>query len=128
MHNLYDHNYLPAGISTPIAYITSAIPDVFAVKSLVPQPEQSTMYYMSWEYTLLLAQQANAPFNLAQQTRNDTFGSWVMFSCGPDRDRKDLDPAKVGPTLLINGVYDPTNGTVSNGDIIRTQRSTAFGN
>ncbi len=85
------------------------------------------MYYMSWEYTRILATEANQAFNVAQETRSSTFGPWVMFACGPDRDRKDVSPDKVGATNLVLGVYDPTNGTVSNGDIIRTQRSTNFG-
>jgi prepilin-type N-terminal cleavage/methylation domain-containing protein len=123
-HANYDHNFLPGTISTPIAYLSSIPSDVFANSSVTPQPEQSTLYYMSWEYTRDLAAAANQTFNLGQQTRNNAFGAWVMFACGPDRDRKDLAPSQVGATGLILGVYDPTNGTVSNGDIIRTQRNT----
>ena len=47
-------------------------------------------------------------------------GRWLIYSWGPDRD------SNQGGTLLgVDGVYtnyDPTNGTVSIGNIIRTQR------
>ena len=36
-----------------------------------------------------------------------------MVACGPDGDR--------GGDIKMDTVYDPTNGTVSNGDIVRCQ-------
>lgn len=44
------------------------------------------------------------------------YGDWVLFSIGPDRDIN-FNPFAGG---LVE--YDPTNGTVSKGDIIRSQR------
>jgi prepilin-type N-terminal cleavage/methylation domain-containing protein len=122
-HNLYDHNFLPAAITTPVAYLTTGIADVFANPGLTPNPEQQTVYYQSWEYTIVLAERAGVALMPPQTLRANTFGAWVMFACGPDRDRKDLSPAQVG-SVLVNGIYDPTNGTVSNGDVVRTQRNT----
>jgi prepilin-type N-terminal cleavage/methylation domain-containing protein len=124
-HNVYAHNFVPQTITTPIAYTTSLFTDVFADPSLEPAPEQSFYYYQSWEYTRLLADRAGSPFMPAQTVRANAFGAWIMSANGPDRDRKDLAPSAIGPTNLINGVYDPTNGTVSNGDIIRTQRNSS---
>jgi prepilin-type N-terminal cleavage/methylation domain-containing protein len=123
MHDQYDHNFLSGSITTPIAYITYLPRDVFSDRGLPPAPEQSYIYYMNWEYTLRLAAKAGATLNDAQQFRSNAYGSWVMFSCGPDLDRKDVAPAKVGPKGVINGIYDPSNGTLSNGDIVRTQRN-----
>lgn len=125
MHNAYAHNFLPQTVTTPIAYISTILTDVFADPGLEPSPEQSFIYYQSWEYTKVLADRVGASFMPPQVVRADAFGAWVMFANGPDQDRKDMAPGKVGLTNIINGVYDPTNGTVSNGDIIRTQRNSS---
>jgi hypothetical protein len=122
-HNVYAHNFAPQTITTPLAYVTTLFQDVFADPVLEPAPEQSYYYYQSWEYTKVLAERAGASLMASQVVRADAFGAWIMSANGPDRDRKDLAPNAVGPTAIINGVYDPTNGTVSNGDIIRTQRN-----
>jgi prepilin-type N-terminal cleavage/methylation domain-containing protein len=122
-HNLYAQNFLPQTVTTPIAYITTIFSDVFADASLEPSPEQQYIYYQNWEYTRRLADAAGASFTQPQTTRANAFGSWIMSANGPDLDRKDLSPTAVGPTNLINGVYNATNGTVSNGDVIRTQRN-----
>lgn len=122
-HNVYAHNFAPQTLTTPISYVTSLFMDVFADPALEPSPEQSYLYYQSWEYTQILAERAGVSSISSQLVRANAFGGWIMSSNGPDRDRKDLSPGAVGPTNIINGVYDATNGTVSNGDIIRTQRN-----
>ena len=43
-----------------------------------------------------------------------TYGGWRLYAAGPDGDK--------GPDTKVNIHYDPTNGTISNGDIVRTQR------
>ena len=54
-------------------------------------------------------------------------GAWVITSLGPDRAR-DLsrgdDANAVIPGRDVYVPYDPTNGTVSEGDIVRTQKQT----
>ncbi len=124
-HSLYAHNTLPPQVTTPIAYVTSTFPDVFSDTGLQPSPQMQQLYYQNWELTKRLAERDGITFMPAQNARSNSFGSWILSSYGPDRDNKDLAPAKVGPTLLVNGVYDATNGTISNGDIIRTQRNPA---
>jgi type II secretory pathway pseudopilin PulG len=64
-------------------------------------------------------------------------GGWILWSPGPDRDENALDgPGDIGARVemiylpqqsrprfkLLAATYDPTNGTWSDGDIIRTQR------
>lgn len=48
-------------------------------------------------------------------------GGWLIVSTGPDKkfdiDPREYDPAQ--PWLLVPNEYDPTNGTVSPGDIYR---------
>jgi prepilin-type N-terminal cleavage/methylation domain-containing protein len=122
-HNVYAHNFVPQTITTPVAYVTNLFTDIFADPSLEPAPEQSFYYYQNWEYTKVLADRAATPLMASQIVRANAFGSWITSANGPDRDRKDLAPGAVGATNLINGVYDATNGTVSNGDVIRTSRN-----
>ncbi|MCB2156128.1 prepilin-type N-terminal cleavage/methylation domain-containing protein [bacterium] len=123
MHNMYAHNFLPAAVTTPVSYVTTIFVDVFADPGLQPSPEQSYIYYQNWDYTHRLAAAADVDLMAPMQVRSDAYGAWVMFANGPDQDRKDMAPDRVGPTEIINGVYDPTNGTISNGDVIRTQRN-----
>jgi type II secretory pathway pseudopilin PulG/uncharacterized membrane protein len=53
---------------------------------------------------------------------------WILTSAGPDRDydidpMRDYDPAVKQPSAQLLGLsYDPTNGTVSNGDIWRVRQ------
>lgn len=89
-------------LTTPIAYITSLFPDAFAA----PKP-QTFGYY-------------------SKTTDSDKTG-WVLFSTGPDK-KFDLewelyDPSKPQPSPeLLRFFYDPTNGTVSGGDIVRVKQ------
>lgn len=89
------------GITTPIAYVTSIFPDPFATLNGLPFAYAST------------------PDN------------WIAYSAGPDSDYDIEDP--VG--LLIRSetdydlvralfpyTYDPTNGSVSNGDVWRVKQ------
>lgn len=122
-HALYSHNFLSGAITTPVSYVSTLFIDVFADPGLEPQLENRYYYYQNFDYTEKLANSAGGSLPAPMVIRRDAFGSWVMFACGPDRDRKDLAPAQVGLAGLVNAFYDPTNGTVSNGDVIRTQRS-----
>jgi type II secretory pathway pseudopilin PulG len=87
-------------LSTPIAYITCHFPDVF----IDQDPGLSTFSYYS-----------------------DRRG-WILVSPGPDRDF-DLNPLGVytsdvpqpSPELL-QFAFDPTNGTISSGDIFRVRQ------
>jgi hypothetical protein len=49
-------------------------------------------------------------------------GEWIMASFGPDR-RRNLETINtLNGTFDVLVPYDPTNGTISAGDIVRTQR------
>ena len=55
----------------------------------------------------------------------DWFGEWKMKSIGPQQDFFNRVPPRQGGRpfeLSENMLYDPTNGTVSNGNIIRSQK------
>jgi hypothetical protein len=66
----------------------------------------------------------------------DLAGEWVLCSCGPDLIAETPQFVKFGSDIVYKGPdygykekslfceYDPTNGTVSYGNIFRTQRNT----
>lgn len=53
------------------------------------------------------------------------YGAWMLWSYGPDKDTNKSDPSVLynGSPLYLGLIrYDPTNGTVSPGDVIRCQK------
>ncbi len=102
--------YVSRGLTTPVAYITSIPTDPFASNLATPLP-------FIREYNYLNLNQHIANFNGGGPgwvvELIPRWGQWRMVACGPDSDR--------GPDIKSNIVYDPSNGTVSNGDIVRCQ-------
>ncbi len=78
-------------LTKPRQYITDVPRDVFQ--------DESNYHYL-------------APGKLPT-LRKDGWGDWILASAGPDR--------AVATTFSGGTIYDPTNGTVSPGDIIFTQ-------
>ena len=112
------HKFLSESLTTPVAYITRLLDDPFILRSDAPQPDWQD-FWARYFYTNLdqfeTVMGAAAPPVIAE-TR-DQFGIWIQSAAGPDRDRLDL----------ANDIaYDPTNGTVSDGDIIASQRFARF--
>lgn len=114
-------------LSTPVAYLTtSAFPDPFAesVTELPPgrQPNPDASYmYVDYEENALYF-----TFNSPHCMR-DVYRGWSVSSAGPDQFGDGawelnelncgLNPG--GIPILSDRLYDPTNGTVSRGDLIR---------
>ena len=115
-------------VTTPIAYITSVFRDPFipanvglAVDACTGNPLEA---YDTYDYT-------NAddvsPGGLLGGTRGASITSgarWSLVSCGPDGINAfgggPASPAYCGGEAARLGVdYDPTNGTVSSGDLVR---------
>lgn len=115
-------------LTTPIAYITSLQNDVFFKRpGVVPPPNVPSdvvkrFFYINIDYLMAnpTFQPPNPnPFGAAAQYA----GIWMLFSVGPDGDefnRPDPGPAD-DPRLFRD--YDPTNGSVSFGNIFRTHRN-----
>lgn len=97
-------------LTTPIAYLTTFPTDPFNTRSDDDAPEADQFYYVNWDYAV-----AVIPNYTIFQALREAQGSWRLHSNGPDR---------AGPDSLPTGniLYDPTNGTVSIGDVIRTQK------
>lgn len=102
-------------LSTPIAYVSSikSIIDPFR-RDLDLVPADADEAYRYWNLAQRHSTASPAPEAENGFTEN---GSWITSSAGPDR--VDQYPAS-GPMRFQTLVYDPTNGTVSRGDIVRT--------
>lgn len=143
-NNAQDRLILPL-LSTPVAYIaTSWIPDPFGNRFSSFSGEQDVLFYYNISSSDLLA---SAAVDLAvlggdispRQGRKLFDQGFFVGSVGPDREGRPAqialangnDPsnplftdfadwfAEVAATPII---YDPSNGTISGGDIIRSRR------
>ncbi|MGI8908647.1 MAG: prepilin-type N-terminal cleavage/methylation domain-containing protein [Candidatus Sumerlaeaceae bacterium] len=115
-------------LTTPIAYLTSPYQDAFAQPNV--EPNLRFLIIQSPPGLAEVTNPAEAPYSgsigkpsvlwreSAQAKIGDPF--WVIYSAGPDKDLDRLDPEYTS-TLPGFGIqeYDSTNGTVSDGDIIR---------
>lgn len=126
---------VPSELSTPTAYITnSRMIDPFGAQNpelVTPLEAKSPLYtYMrivtGGEAASLFAQGRPCPHEAIDDPSENEgalgrYGDWRMVSVGPDRAYLDL-----GLPLPLRGsdiLYDATNGTVSAGNILRTQKS-----
>ncbi len=119
------HSRIPNFITTPIAYITSVGEDVFMDKAISPfaPTRYPAVSRVGFRYTYFNYQvnYDNAP-TAGNAGRIEQTGGWMFFSFGPDRVNNAFNTPGAGPNRVFTR-YDPTNGTVSFGNIIRTQRS-----
>ncbi|MEQ8820646.1 MAG: prepilin-type N-terminal cleavage/methylation domain-containing protein [Sumerlaeia bacterium] len=137
---------VPSRLSTPIAYITNAnILDPFVSElgdfqsysaggtvfnyNSPPSGAADPVYDNEWNDPI--AGQRFYYNDNQYQRRTTSFedvvvpleGYWTMASLGPDKQRN-LEPyALSSGTIDLLTPYDPTNGSVSGGDIIRTQKA-----
>jgi prepilin-type N-terminal cleavage/methylation domain-containing protein len=103
--------FLMETITTPIAYITSIPTDPFIVSPNVSPTWLAYFpryFYTNLDWFTKVTQPSPPPVIATMKAR---YGTWILAGAGPDRDRLDLSQ---------NIFYDPTNGTISNGDIIRS--------
>lgn len=105
-------------ITTPIAYMSAIPPDTFAVGRFTgPQPQ-------IWDYSYKNSRQNSRIFTGDRSSEPwlgpngekllQDWGEWRISSGGPDGTRID--------DIKRNIIYNPTNGTLSQGDIVRSQR------
>ena len=111
------------GLTTPVAYMTSHPKDPF---NTTPQQEEMQWYFYSnlTQASKWLSTNMGTVPPMIQIRMND-WGNWMMMGSGPDRDR--LDVGSSSGQFIVNGYYDATNGTISNGDIVISQRRSFIG-
>ena len=126
-------------ITTPIAYMTSVkYPDPFGLAERIVQFSQndhtgSRPMYMYFNYEVLLAgtngigylNQPEWSYNAIAHGVDPSHRAFMLWSPGPDKTDTNLYWAEAvgtrtsGYPTYINLIYDPTNGTVSKGDMAR---------
>ena len=133
---------LSPDLTTPVAYLTTAdYPDPFSLYK-ENDPLVKAIYYSY--HRILREQEIDPPWNPGfpeefkppYESRDGPsynqgallkFGQWRTMSLGPDRDYLPPNYMELwnqNPQLvydLIDTPYDPTNGTISWGSILRTQ-------
>ena len=115
-------------LTTPIAYLTSLPPDPFAIAVVTfpLPPAQATYEYEDREadiaFTIFTGTLPDQSADMDRFFNSNT--QWNMMSPGPDR----INTFQFGVPVAVpagasnyveTDTYDPTNGTVSNGDIWR---------
>jgi prepilin-type N-terminal cleavage/methylation domain-containing protein len=112
----------PHWLTTPIAYISSAssMQDPFRSQSppgnwTYPEIHFKLYNYVNWD-------DPRYKNELSTPAIRARFGEWRLVGSGPDRWR--FSSSFSGPDYIpwCYSVYDPTNGTVSIGDVARTQK------
>lgn len=105
---------LPVELTSPVSYITSLPRDIF---NSTIDPDESKLLHYGPRYYQFITEGNTTEFD---EYVEELFGSsgtiqYFMLSHGPDKDHDspDLTENPLGPAL-----YDPTNGTISSGDII----------
>ena len=114
----YYSSRISSWLSTPIAYLTSMTNDVFVPAGTHSASNPHWYRYIYFNYEEMIAGVATPNQNFG---RKEATGGWLFYSYGPDQDTN-----QAAPKLGTNGTftrYDPTNGTVSWGNIIRTNAS-----
>lgn len=110
----------PNPLTSPVAYLSKFPTDLFGGRGSNSPTEAADFYYVNWDYAVGVLPESSGwqtVFDLVRKRQ----GSWRLHSPGPDQAGPETD-AVTG----IEVVYDPTNGTVSGGDLLWTQK-TAMG-
>lgn len=118
------HSRMPSYLTTPMAYMTSLPNDPFRANSrgtiatnLLPVKDRQIYYNIPYFYAGGVSNSSVNNITVAEKKA----GSWIFYSIGPDQDEFNTPQ---GATLVNQRVYrdyDPTNGTLSLGNIFRTQ-------
>lgn len=117
--------YIPWELTTPIAYITTAsLVDPFReVKYYVPSgsdPDAVGLGVAEWRrYRYRNFAYTYSPITAAIY-EHEVYGKYEIMGNGPDRSAGPfIYPTYKGRMMELTVPYDPTNGTVSDGNLIR---------
>lgn len=118
--------FLCIRLTTPIAYISTLLPDTFFFSKGGGHGKNAPFHYNERETVAKLGE-PNFIIDLTKILYGapKTSAAYYMFSHGPDGDH-DEDLTHADPQLATV-LYDPSNGTVSNGDIYYFGPGIAFG-
>lgn len=104
-----DEMLIPASITTPVAYLSSRPLDPFT------PVDPGLFHYSTREYELMHHGEYDHFDEVVMEILQSGGGGVVQYfitSKGPDK------TADLGSHSDINSLYDPTNGTISTGDVV----------
>lgn len=106
------HKFLTGSLTSPIAYMTSLPEDPFVQSPALAAwaPWWKRYFYTNFDWFTAVTAPSSPP---VIAVKKGIYGTWILGGAGPDGDRLDLNR-----DLL----YDSTNGTISDGDVITSQR------
>jgi prepilin-type N-terminal cleavage/methylation domain-containing protein len=125
---------LTPAITTPVAYMTNfVVYDPFMAEDIAASMDTRLFTYQAYTWRWPKARptalpdaspmQYNEGANLNGRRFKELYGEWRMFSVGPDkRWGNDFDRNSVFSPANVGLPYDPSNGTISTGSIIRSQK------
>jgi prepilin-type N-terminal cleavage/methylation domain-containing protein len=97
-------------LTTPVSYIASIPADTFQAGKPVVTGKPQKSYISAF---------GPSPRYYVYTTPSWPVEGWSMRSMGPDRDWDLVGDPNDHETSQYMGYYDPTNGTTSNGDLLR---------
>jgi len=122
---LWEFKTAPPSITTPIAYLKSLPADQFKKGALATIPPNTGLSYDSGDtldagfiYLDTASWVAFENPQFPEQWANTIFGKWGLVSLGPD---KIYNPPNSANVTDRGWIYDPTNGTISTGLLVRVQ-------
>ena len=128
----YHWMYINETLTTPVQYITNAknMRDPF-------RDQNSSSNQWDWAYRYANTYETwfdspHGPSMYYEPLLNNYMGEWMLYSAGPDHRSALWDPSDshCGYRTELGYIcypipYDPTNGTISVGDIQRTQKDSS---
>ena len=97
-------------LTTPVAYL-NALPEDPLLRETEPDPVRFYGYIQSDLMAGILVERGLVA---SAEGIHPAYGAWRLYAAGPDGQK--------GHGTKVNILYDPTNGTLSPGDIVRSQR------
>lgn len=118
------HSRIPSLLTTPIAYMTSLANDPFRTNNTGQiatnlLPVKDRQIYFSIDYFYAGGVNPNSVNNITVAEK--LAGRWLFYSVGPDHDEFNTPSGASLVSQRVYRDYDPTNGTISLGNIFRTQ-------
>jgi hypothetical protein len=121
------HSRTPGYITTPIAYMTSIPSDPFRANNrilvaanLIPVKDRHIYFNIDYFYA---GGVAGPPASNNITNVEKLAGKWFLYSVGPDNDEFNTPAGGAVVSQRVYRDYDGTNGTISLGNIFRSQAS-----
>ena len=119
------HSRIPSLLSTPVSYISAIPNDPFIPAKFTDANTAANLYEVSQRHVYF-----NLPYSLTNFPTASNFvnshtlaGDWFFYSIGPDKNAFNTPPGATRENSRVYRDYDPTNGTLSVGNIFRSQKN-----